>query len=212
MTGPDNGTHTRHRVGERDGAHEVPAAELLRREEALAAGGRDTAAAPPSPADPVALARRPGLDRPVRRGGPRGRPGRAAVPGAAGAAGRDRGADRAQLADEQAEDLEQGLGFLSTFLIVNTFSILVAQWTKELALMRALGASRRQVTGSVLLEALVVGTLVTAGAALLPARRAATVPPIAAMRDVATGDRSLRRQTISGAVLLLGGAVAMVLG
>ena len=43
------------------------------------------------------------------------------------------------------------------FLIVNTFSILVAQRSRELALLRALGASKRQVTRSVLLEALVVG-------------------------------------------------------
>jgi putative ABC transport system permease protein len=46
---------------------------------------------------------------------------------------------------------------VGTFLIINTFSILVAQRSRELALLRAMGASRRQVTRSVLLEALVVG-------------------------------------------------------
>ncbi|HEU5038718.1 MAG TPA: FtsX-like permease family protein [Nocardioides sp.] len=46
---------------------------------------------------------------------------------------------------------------VGTFLIVNTFSILVAQRSRELALLRALGASRRQVNVSVLAEALVVG-------------------------------------------------------
>lgn len=46
---------------------------------------------------------------------------------------------------------------VGSFLIVNTFSILVAQRSRELALLRALGASRRQVTRSVLVEALVVG-------------------------------------------------------
>ena len=46
---------------------------------------------------------------------------------------------------------------VGSFLIVNTFSILVAQRSRELALLRALGASRRQVNLSVLLEALVVG-------------------------------------------------------
>ncbi|HET8562086.1 MAG TPA: FtsX-like permease family protein [Marmoricola sp.] len=46
---------------------------------------------------------------------------------------------------------------VGTFLIINTFSILVAQRSRELALLRALGASRRQVNGSVLLEAVVVG-------------------------------------------------------
>jgi putative ABC transport system permease protein len=42
------------------------------------------------------------------------------------------------------------------FIILNTFSILVAQRSRELALMRALGAAREQVTRSVLLEALVL--------------------------------------------------------
>ncbi|MFT4011360.1 MAG: FtsX-like permease family protein [Nocardioidaceae bacterium] len=46
---------------------------------------------------------------------------------------------------------------VGAFLIVNTFSILVAQRSRELALLRALGASRRQVIVSVLLEALAVG-------------------------------------------------------
>ncbi len=46
---------------------------------------------------------------------------------------------------------------VGTFLIVNTFSILVAQRSRELALLRALGASRRQVTRSVLAEAVAVG-------------------------------------------------------
>ncbi len=43
------------------------------------------------------------------------------------------------------------------FVISNTFAILVAQRTKELALLRALGAGRGQVLASVLLEATVVG-------------------------------------------------------
>lgn len=49
--------------------------------------------------------------------------------------------------------------FVGSFLILNTFSMLVAQRTRELALFRALGASRRQTTGSVLGEALVLGVL-----------------------------------------------------
>lgn len=43
------------------------------------------------------------------------------------------------------------------FLIVNTFSMLVAQRTREIGLMRALGSSRRQVNRSVLIEAFMLG-------------------------------------------------------
>jgi putative ABC transport system permease protein len=48
---------------------------------------------------------------------------------------------------------------VGAFLIFNTFTIIVAQRTRELALLRCLGASRRQVMGSVLLESLVVAVL-----------------------------------------------------
>ncbi|MEG3627144.1 ABC transporter permease [Streptomyces poriticola] len=151
-----------------------------------------------------------------------------------------------RLADDQAEQiarsmsgLKQGLLvfagialFVGTFIIANTFTMLVAQRTKELALMRAVGASRRQVTRSVLIEAFVVGAvaavsglvagvgigaglrslmgtldapvpdgplvitpgtvaaalavgiLVTMLAAWLPGRRAAKIPPVAAMSSV----------------------------
>ena len=47
--------------------------------------------------------------------------------------------------------------FVGSFLIINTFSILVAQRSRELAMLRALGAGRHQVTRSVLFEAFVVG-------------------------------------------------------
>ncbi|MFW6695552.1 ABC transporter permease [Streptomyces sp. MAR4 CNX-425] len=45
------------------------------------------------------------------------------------------------------------------FLIVNTFSMLVAQRTRELGLLRAIGAGRRQVNRSVLVEALLLGVV-----------------------------------------------------
>ena len=51
---------------------------------------------------------------------------------------------------------------VGVFVISNTFSILVAQRTRELALLRAVGASRSQVLRSVLLEALVVGLIAAA--------------------------------------------------
>ncbi|MDH6220575.1 ABC transporter permease [Streptomyces pseudovenezuelae] len=151
-----------------------------------------------------------------------------------------------KLADDQAEmiassmsGLKQGLLvfagialFVGTFIIANTFTMLVAQRTKELALLRAVGASRRQVTRSVLIEAFVVGVVagvtglvagigigaglrslmntlgatvpdgplvispgtivaalavgvvITMLAAWLPGRRAAKIPPVAAMSSV----------------------------
>lgn len=52
---------------------------------------------------------------------------------------------------------------VSAFVIYNTFAILAAQRTRELALLRAVGASRRQVTGTVLLEALLLGIVASIG-------------------------------------------------
>jgi putative ABC transport system permease protein len=152
--------------------------------------------------------------------------------------------------------------FVGMFLILNTFSILVAQRTRELALLRALGASRGQVIRSVLVEAVAtglvagtlglaagfgvaallklamqalsgvklpdvgfvvpanavvaayaVGVLVTGAAALLPALRAARIPPVAALREAATEDRPLTRLTIAGtaATVLGAGAVGAAL-
>lgn len=76
-----------------------------------------------------------------------------------------------EAAAAQAAQVKDGLSFFSyflggfavisllvgSFIIVNTFSILVAQRTRELALFRALGASRRQVLTSVLAEAAATG-------------------------------------------------------
>ena len=49
--------------------------------------------------------------------------------------------------------------FAGAFIIFNTFSITVAQRSREFALLRTIGASRRQVLRSVLIEALVIGLL-----------------------------------------------------
>ncbi len=181
---------------------------------------------------------------------------------------------RAEQVKDLATSLEESLSFINTFLLVfagvalfvgsflilNTFSMLVAQRTRELGLLRALGASRRQVTSSVLLEALVmgvagavaglgvgyglahllklafeqlgltldaalvfnlgtvlwalaIGVVVTLVAAYLPARRAAKVPPIAAMReDQTAAPRSLARRVVIGVPLAVLGGAALVLG
>jgi putative ABC transport system permease protein len=49
--------------------------------------------------------------------------------------------------------------FVGAFVIVNSLSITIAQRTRELATLRTLGASRRQVRTSVVVEALVMGAL-----------------------------------------------------
>ena len=76
-------------------------------------------------------------------------------------------------AEEQARQINDQIGFLttflqvfafialfvSTFIIYNTFQIIVVQRTRELALLRALGATGRQVTRMVMVESLIVGVL-----------------------------------------------------
>jgi putative ABC transport system permease protein len=49
--------------------------------------------------------------------------------------------------------------FVGSFVIANSLSITIAQRTRELATLRTLGASRRQVLRSIIIESLVVGTL-----------------------------------------------------
>jgi putative ABC transport system permease protein len=51
---------------------------------------------------------------------------------------------------------------VAAFIISNTFTILVTQRTRELGLLRALGASRRQVIGSVVAEAAAIGVAASA--------------------------------------------------
>lgn len=75
--------------------------------------------------------------------------------------------------EQNQDSLEQGIGFFRTFLngigsvslaagaflIYNTFGIIIGQRIRELALLRALGSSRRQVLTSVLAESAVVGLI-----------------------------------------------------
>jgi putative ABC transport system permease protein len=79
----------------------------------------------------------------------------------------------AEITEETTSQIKTVLGFFTTFLtafsfialgigcfvIYNVFSITAAQRQRESALLRAIGASRRQVSVSLLVEALIVGIL-----------------------------------------------------
>jgi putative ABC transport system permease protein len=76
-----------------------------------------------------------------------------------------------QITQENQDDVKQNLAFFGVFLkvfayislfvgafiIYNTFSILVAQRRREMALLRALGATSKQVLGTLMVEAFAVG-------------------------------------------------------
>jgi putative ABC transport system permease protein len=147
-------------------------------------------------------------------------------------------------------------------VIYNTFNILVAQRMREMALLRCIGATKRQVFGSILTESVIVGllssvlglltglglaaltvffirdvgtdlpvgtitlspttiavglatgVLVTLGAALLPARSATRVPPVAALRTQVE-EHTFRTgvvRVVFATLFLLAGAGLTVLG
>jgi putative ABC transport system permease protein len=160
--------------------------------------------------------------------------------------------------------------FVGSFIIWNTFTMVVVQRTREVALLRAVGATRGQVMRSLVAEALLlglsasalgvllgvgvakglaalmdglgfglptsgteiqvrtvvvsvlVGTLVTVAAALIPATKATRVLPVEALREASpAAARPVRRRAVIGAALtglgvgaisagLVGGRVALV--
>ncbi|MBA3604486.1 MAG: FtsX-like permease family protein [Actinomycetota bacterium] len=150
--------------------------------------------------------------------------------------------------------------FVSAFLINNVFAITIGQRLRELALMRAVGASGTQVrrmiyvealvmsviativgigggvlvakgmvsifnaagagfpdTGSVLLPrtvlmAFLVGVGITLLAVVLPARRAAKIPPVAAMRPELGFEVISARRLVVGTVVTIVGVVMFLLG
>jgi len=151
---------------------------------------------------------------------------------------------------------------VGAFIILNTFAITVAQRTRENGLFRALGASKRQVLGSVLIEAAAVGVIaaviglaagvavaaglkallgavglglpggslvlnartvifslvlgigVTVVAAISPARKAAKVPPVAAMQEATVGSTGYgsKQRVVVGITILVLGVAALFTG
>lgn len=147
--------------------------------------------------------------------------------------------------------------FVSMFIIYNTFAIVLGQRTRELGLLRTIGADAKQIRRSVLGEALAIGTLasmagiaggiavargltalfnanggdlpdsptivatrtivaslviglgVTLLAAVGPARKASTIPAIAALRGGSDASRPGSRTRIVSGTTLFGGGVAL---
>src|SRR6478672_3710073 len=149
--------------------------------------------------------------------------------------------------------------FVGSFIIWNTFTMTVTQRAREIALLRAIGATRRQVLRSLMIEAfvlgavasaiglglglavakglkvlmdlvgfslpstslqvapstiwvsLLVGTVVTVVAALVPARRATKVLPVEALRESTPGaEKPSGRRAVIGVAAVAAGAGAML--
>jgi putative ABC transport system permease protein len=149
--------------------------------------------------------------------------------------------------------------FVGSFIIWNTFTMIVSQRSREIALLRAIGSTRRQVLNTLMLEAvllglagsavglglgvlvakglkllmdvvgfglpstslqleprtvvvsLLVGTLATVVAALVPARRATKVLPIEALRESTPGaEKPSWRRALVGLTMVGGGVGAML--
>ncbi|MET7681916.1 FtsX-like permease family protein [Streptomyces sp. NPDC005423] len=105
-----------------------------------------------------------------------------------------------------------GIAFLvGIFLIINTFSMLVAQRTREIGLMRAIGSSRKQVNRSVLVEATllgVLGSVLGVGAGVGIAIGLMKIMSAAGM-DLSTRDLTVKATTPVAGVLL--GVIVTVL-
>ncbi len=69
-----------------------------------------------------------------------------------------------------------------------------------------------QIEPRTIIVSLLVGTLITFVSAISPARKAARIPPIAALRDQAVAPNSGRRRFVWGGVMLFAGLVALFIG
>lgn len=150
--------------------------------------------------------------------------------------------------------------FVAAFIINNVFAITIGQRLRELALLRAVGASARQVTRMILIEALVmsliatglgilggigvarlmitlfnavgfgfppvgttllartvlialaVGVGITMASVIVPARRAARIPPVAALRPELGFEALATRRLLAGTVVTAVGVAAFLIG
>ncbi len=89
--------------------------------------------------------------------------------------------------------------FVSIFIIYNTFSIIVAQRTRETALLRAVGARRRQVLGATMFEALLIGLIASVLGLLLGMLLAAGL--LSLMSNFFTVDSTVPGLTVGTVVL-----------
>jgi putative ABC transport system permease protein len=103
--------------------------------------------------------------------------------------------------------------FVGVFIIYNTFSVTVAQRLKEFALLRAVGASDKQVARTVRLEALAIGLVASLGGILVGlALMGALLAFVPAVKDFAgSAPVSLRLGLTSVIQVLLVGLVVTVL-
>ncbi|MEV7778955.1 FtsX-like permease family protein [Kitasatospora sp. NPDC088351] len=101
--------------------------------------------------------------------------------------------------------------FVGIFIIANTFTMLVAQRTKELALLRAIGASRKQVTRSVLIEALAIGALSAAAGLVVGVGIGAGLQSLVGAMDSGMPSGPLVIKPLTVAVTLVVGIVVTVL-
>ncbi|MFI2258278.1 ABC transporter permease [Streptomyces tubercidicus] len=120
----------------------------------------------PGQFDELVIGAAPGADQQaltakVREVLPKGR--------ATATSGTELAAEQSQRVAHQTEALTQTLLtfagialFVGVFIIANTFTMLISQRSREIALMRAIGASRRQVVRSVLAEAALLGLISSA--------------------------------------------------
>ncbi|MHB6910284.1 ABC transporter permease [Streptomyces sp. DB-54] len=101
--------------------------------------------------------------------------------------------------------------FVGAFIIANTFTMLIAQRSREIALMRAVGASRRQVVRSVLAEAALLGLGASAAGFALGLGIAAAMRPLLNATGAALPDGPLVITTSTVASSLAVGVLVTVL-